>query len=284
MMKFIFLFLFSLIFTNSFSQESVSFYFNTNKFELTSQELQNLTTWIEDNQQSKILSIVGMTDEKGTFTYNDELSLKRIDFVVKKINNQIQFREDFKSIGLGESASLSNIDAENRRVTIHFLEKKNLFFEEFIINDYKLSKALGTIKITDVEKLNFSQKLSLTQVVEKVPLGALFTLEDIQFQFDSAVLMYNAKLELDKWLKVLTENPKLKIVIQGHICCIPLDDIYLSSQRAKAVMNYFLEKGISSDRLQYIGYGSTKPKFKIPEKNGYEALMNRRVEILILDK
>ncbi len=283
-MKFIFLFLFSLIFTNSFSQESVSFYFNTNKFELTSQELQNLTSWIEDNQQSKILSIVGMTDEKGTFTYNDELSLKRIDFVVKKINNQIQFREDFKSIGLGESASLSNIDAENRRVTIHFLEKKNLFFEEFIINDYKLSKALGTIKITDVEKLNFSQKLSLTQVVEKVPLGALFTLEDIQFQFDSAVLMYNAKLELDKWLKVLTENPKLKIVIQGHICCIPLDDIYLSSQRAKAVMNYFLEKGISSDRLQYIGYGSTKPKFKIPEKNGYEALMNRRVEILILDK
>jgi len=283
-MKFIFLFLFSLIFTNSFSQESVSFYFNTNKFELTSQELQNLTTWIEDNQQSKILSIVGMTDEKGTFTYNDELSLKRIDFVVKKISNQIQFREDFKSIGLGESASLSNVDAENRRVTIHFLEKKNLFFEEFIINDYKLSKALDTIKITDVEKLNFSQKLSLTQVVEKVPLGALFTLEDIQFQFDSAVLMYNAKLELDKWLKVLTENPKLKIVIQGHICCIPLDDIYLSSQRAKAVMNYFLEKGISSDRLQYIGYGSTKPKFKIPEKNGYEALMNRRVEILILDK
>ncbi len=283
-MKSIYLLLFTLFLNFSFSQETVSFYFNTNKFELVSQELENLDAWIQENKQSKILSIVGMTDEKGTFTYNDDLSLKRIDFVVKKINNQIQFREDFKSIGLGESALLSNEDAENRRVTIHFLEKKDLFFEEFIINDYKISKIVDTITITDVEKLNLSQKLSLAEVINKVPSGALFTLEDIQFQFDSAVLLYNAKMELDKWLKVLNDNSKLKIVVQGHICCIPIDEIFLSSQRAKAVMNYFLGKGISPDRLQYIGYGSTKPKYKIPERNGYEALMNRRVEILILDK
>ena len=68
-----------------------------------------------------------------------------------QINNQIQFREDFKSIGLGESALLSNEDVENRKVTIYFLEKKELFFEEFIVNDYKISKQLDTIKVTDVE-------------------------------------------------------------------------------------------------------------------------------------
>jgi outer membrane protein OmpA-like peptidoglycan-associated protein len=283
-MKYFFVILFSLIFTNSQCQETISFYFNSNKFELVSEELENLNFWIQNNKQSKILSIVGMTDEKGTVTFNDELSFKRIDFVVKRINNQIQFREDFKSIGIGESALLSNEDAENRKVTIYFLEKKELFFEEFIINDYKIAKQLDIIKVTDVEKLNLSTKLSLAEVVEKVPTGTLFTLEDIQFQFDSAVLLYNAKLQLDIWLKVLNDNSNMKIVVQGHICCIPIDDIFLSSQRAQAVMNYFLEKGISPDRLQYVGYGSTKPKFKIPEKNGYEALMNRRVEILIIDK
>lgn len=283
-MKFILAFALLLSSFSVCGQESVSFYFNSNKFELVNQELGNLTTWIQNNKESKILSIIGMTDEKGTVTFNDDLSLKRVDFVIKKLNNQIQFREDFKSIGLGESALLSNVDAENRRVTIYFLEKKDLFYEEFIINDYKMAKVLDSLKIVDVEKLNLSPKLNLNQMVEKVPVGAMFTLEDIQFQFDSAVLLYNAKLELDKWLKVLTENPEIKIVIQGHICCIPLDDIFLSSQRAKSVMNYFVVKGISPDRLQYIGFGSTKPKFKIPEKNGYEALMNRRVEILILDK
>lgn len=283
-MKFLHILFFVFFINVSFAQESVSFYFNSNKFELVSQELESLNLWIQNNKQSKILSIVGMTDEKGTVTFNDDLSLKRVDFVVKKINNQIQFREDFKSIGLGESALLSNEDAENRRVTIYFLEKKDLFYEEFIINDYKISKALDTVKIIDVEKLNLSPKLSLKQMVDKVPVGSMFTLEDIQFQFDSADLLYNAKLELDKWLKILTENAEIKIVIQGHICCIPLDDIFLSSQRAKSVMNYFIGKGISSERLKYIGYGSTRPKFKIPEKNGYEALMNRRVEILILEK
>lgn len=283
-MKFLHILFFAFFINVSFSQESISFHFNTNKFELVSQELENLNFWIQENKQSKILSIVGMTDEKGTVTFNDDLSLKRVDFVVKKINNEIQFREDFKSIGLGESALLSNEDAENRRVTIYFLEKEDLSFEEHIINDYKISKQLDTIKVTDVEKLNLSTKLSLAEVIEKTPIGALFTLENIQFQFDSAVLLHNAKIELDKWLKILNENSNMKIIIQGHICCIPLDDMFLSSQRAKSVMDYFLKKGISPDRLQYIGYGSAKPKFKIPEKNGYEALMNRRVEILIVDK
>ena len=123
-MKFLHILFFAFFINVSFSQESISFHFNTNKFELVSQELENLNFWIQENKQSKILSIVGMTDEKGTVTFDDDLSLKRVDFVVKKINNEIQFREDFKSIGLGESALLSNEDAENRRVTIYFLEKK----------------------------------------------------------------------------------------------------------------------------------------------------------------
>ena len=61
---------------------------------------------------------------------------------------------------------------------------------------------------------------------------------------------------------------------------IHLDNFPLVQQPLK----YFLEKGVSVDRLQYIGYGSTKPKYKITERNGYEALKNRRVEILIIDK
>ncbi|WP_396188246.1 OmpA family protein [Flavobacterium sp.] len=265
-------------------QEQVSFFFDTNKFELNSIENQKLLSWIEDNKSSKVLSIIGMTDAKGTSDYNDELSLRRVDHIVNKLKNQIQFRSDFKSIGLGETISVTEEEALNRKVTIYYLKKEQIFLEEYIINDYQVTKQLDSISITDVEKFNISPKWTLGQIVSKVPKGTLFTLEDIQFQFDSAQLLSNAKIELDKWLQVLNEYPNLKIVIQGHICCIPKDEILLSSQRAKSVMTYLLSKGIASNRLQYVGFGSSKPKFKIPERNGYEALMNRRVEIILLEK
>lgn len=265
-------------------QEQVSFFFDTNKFELNSIENQKLLSWIEDNKSSKVLSIIGMTDAKGTSDYNDELSLRRVDHIVNKLKNQIQFRSDFKSIGLGETISVTEEEALNRKVTIYYLKKEQIFLEEYIINDYQVAKQLDSISITDVEKFNISPKWTLGQIVSKVPKGTLFTLEDIQFQFDSAQLLSNAKIELDKWLQVLNEYPNLKIVIQGHICCIPKDEILLSSQRAKSVMTYLLSKGIASNRLQYVGFGSSKPKFKIPERNGYEALMNRRVEIILLEK
>ena len=265
-------------------QEQVTFFFDTNKFELNSIENQKLLSWIENNKSSKVLSIIGMTDTKGTADYNDELSLKRVDHIVNKLKNQIQFRSDFKSIGLGETISITEEEALNRRVTIYYLIKEQIFLEEYIVNDYQVAKQLDSISITDVEKLNISPKWTLGQIISIVPKGTLFTLEDIQFQFDSAQLLSNAKIELDKWLQVLNDYPNLKIVIQGHICCIPKDEILLSSQRAKSVMTYFLSKGIAPNRLEYVGFGSSKPKFKIPEKNGYEALMNRRVEIILLEK
>jgi flagellar motor protein MotB len=37
------------------------------------------------------------------------------------------------------------------------------------------------------------------------------------------------------------------------------------------------------NRLKYIGFGSLKPIYKIPEQNEVEEQVNRRVEILILD-
>lgn len=275
---------FGLSFYFSLAQEQVSFYFQSDKFELEQEQVSLLNKWIENNTDSKIISIIGEADANGTTTYNEVLSVKRVDYIVQKINNKIQVRADFKTVGLGESKISSSIDAENRKVTIYFLSKTKLHLEEFIINDLTVLKKLDSITIVSVEKLNFSPKLAIEAVIKKAPVGTLFTLEEIQFQFDSAELMKSAKIELDNWLTVLNENPQMKIVIQGHICCIPKDEILLSSQRAKSVMKYFISRGISEDRMHYIGFGSSRPKYKIPEKNGYEALMNRRVEIVILEK
>ncbi len=267
-----------------FSQETFSVYFDTAKHELTSQESKRLQVWMNQNSKSKILSMEGFTDEVGSTSYNDTLSIKRVASIYNQVQNKVAIRADFKTNGYGESQQISENKAENRRVTIYYLSELQIELEDFIINDFQVQKRINLLTITDVEKFNINPKCTLDDVVKKVPEGTLFTLEDIQFHHDSAVLMLNAKQELDKWFVVLNNNPNLKIIVQGHICCIPKDDILLSSKRAKAVLDYLVSKGVTKERIQYIGYGSNRPKFKIPEKNGYEALMNRRVEIVIQEK
>ena len=267
-----------------FSQEIFSVYFDTNKFDLTSQEIKRLQVWMNHNSNSKILSMEGYTDEVGSTSYNDTLSLKRVAYIYNQVHNKLAVRADFKSNGFGELQQISDNKSENRRVTIYYLSEFQIELEEFIINDFKVQKSLDSLSIKAVDKLNIHPKLALNEIVKKVPEGTLFTLEDIQFHFDSAVLMLNAKEELNKWFVVLNNNPNLKIIVQGHICCIPKDDILLSSKRAKAVMDYLVSKGVEKERIKYIGYGANRPIYRIPEKNGYEALMNRRVEIVIQEK
>ena len=267
-----------------FSQEKFTVYFDTAKHDLTPQESKRLQDWMNQNSKSKILSMKGFTDELGSISYNDTLSLKRVAYIYNQVRSTVEVRADFKTNGFGESQQISDNKAENRRVTIYYLSNFQIELEEFILNDFKVQKILDSLSIKEVDKLNIHSKLALNEIIQKAPEGTLFNTEDIQFHFDSAVLMVNAKQELNKWFVVLNNNPNLKIIIQGHICCIPNDDILLSSKRAKAVMDYLVSKGVEKERIQNIGYGSTRPKFIIPEKNGYEALMNRRVEIVIQEK
>jgi outer membrane protein OmpA-like peptidoglycan-associated protein len=82
----------------------------------------------------------------------------------------------------------------------------------------------------------------------------------------------------------MEENPKLKIEIQGHICCQTFGDpANTSTSRARAVYNYLLRNKIDRKRMTYKGFGTTKPIHPIPEKNALEEDENRRVEILILE-
>ena len=275
---------FLFIYFFSQSQEIETFYFDFDKFELVENESIHLEEWINFNRDSKILSIIGSADEKGTNEYNDSLSQKRVDFIIGKIDNRIKFREDFKTLALGERELISNSDAENRKVVVYYLPKKALFLEENIVNTFYVEKKINNLKIEEIEKLQIPKDLTLNEKVNLVTEGTYFTLNNIQFDYDSAKLLPNSKVELENWVEVLEKNKKIKIVIIGHICCVPRDDFNLSAQRAKAIMNYFINREIEKDRIEYIGYGSEKPKFKIPEKNGYEALQNRRVEILILEK
>jgi outer membrane protein OmpA-like peptidoglycan-associated protein/tetratricopeptide (TPR) repeat protein len=101
------------------------------------------------------------------------------------------------------------------------------------------------------------------QNVPLVPIntnGAV-TLDNVFFDLDSYVLRKESYAVLDQFVLFLKDNPTMKIELQGHTDAQGDDkkNLALSDNRAKSVMAYLIQKGITADRLTAKGYGETKP-------------------------
>ena len=266
------------------AQEHFVVYFDNNKFELNKTEQAKFDKWISENKTSKILSITGSTDEVGSSGFNDTLSLKRVNFVYSKVNGKLKIREDFKSISLGEKGATSPNKAENRKAIIHYLLEKDLAKENEILGIKPTVIEPEEIIPIEEENMNFPENATLEEKIKLSKKGTLIRLSDINFYVNTFAIMPNSKRSIDELIYVMDHNPKLRIEIQGHICCVPKDARNLSLDRARQVKRLLVYSGISERRIDVKGFGVSKPKFPIPEKSEFEAAKNRRVEIMILDK
>ncbi len=88
-------------------------------------------------------------------------------------------------------------------------------------------------------------------------------------------------IELNKLVEVLNDNPKLSIEIGGHTDNTgnAADNIKLSGNRAKSVVDYLVSKGIAAARLTWKGYGATKPIADNSKEEG--KAKNRRTEFKV---
>ncbi|MBC5834294.1 OmpA family protein [Flavobacterium sp. F372] len=286
-MKILFAFAFFFLPFFFFGQESVSFYFENNKSALNQVELVKLNKWIAANKTSKILSITGSTDEVGSTGYNDTLSQKRVDYIFNKVKASVKIREDFKSISLGEAGAKSNTKAENRKAIVVFLQEKDLAKEaELIKPKIEEPKDIPTNGLTPIEEvdMHFPEGASLAEKIELSRPGTLIVLPEIQFYKNSFGIMPSSQREVFELIRIMTENPRLHIEIQGHICCTDNDVRKLSLERAKQVRRVLQSNYILERRVKVKGFGVTKPKFPIPEATEEQAAANRRVEIMILEK
>lgn len=125
----------------------------------------------------------------------------------------------------------------------------------------------------------------------KVKVNQVFLLNNIYFKLNQPVLLPTSEGDLQKLLDFLQRFPSVKIQVEGHVCCMGptegVDSKYkgrnLSECRAEAVYNYLAEKGISKERMKFVGLGNNNPIVRT-EMTEADRQKNRRVEIRILSK
>lgn len=284
------LFLFSI--SSIIAQEQFSIYFESNKYEVTPSESQRLNLWINENSMIKVLGIHGFCDEDGSLGFNDTLAKKRINFVYNVIKDKVKIREDFKTRSFGELHSLSKIKSENRKVTLFYIESKDFNRENEILGIKEEPIELSKVAIQYPEKLVFDNPdgsqseykldVDFMQKMSEASIGEKLKLENLNFQINTFIVVPNSKGKMYELLVVMQKNPNLKIEIQGHLCCMPVDRLDLSTQRAKAINNFLIANGINENRLTFKGFGSSQPIYTLPEKDENQRSANRRVEIMIV--
>ncbi|MEO6135418.1 MAG: OmpA family protein, partial [Ginsengibacter sp.] len=115
-----------------------------------------------------------------------------------------------------------------------------------------------------------------------IEIGQVIRLNNVFFDFDKWDLRPESFIELDRVVKLLSENPAIEIEMSAHTDSRGSDDynMVLSDRRARSVMEYILSKGIDPNRITSHGYGESKPVATNDTDDGRQ--LNRRVEFTIL--
>lgn len=143
--------------------------------------------------------------------------------------------------------------------------------------------ALGGVDTT--KKGSDGGSIEKTEVkMERLREGEPYRLDDIHYATNSADLKERSKKLLDEFIEYLERNPSLKVAIHGHTDNVGSKDHNqaLSHDRAFTVMSYLIDNGVDGSRLEFKGFGETRPIESNETSEGRAE--NRRTEFVVLEK
>jgi len=153
----------------------------------------------------------------------------------------------------------------------------------------EMNSDFGTENSLDFS-MNEGGELGITKADDGDDLNDLLQLDTIYFDLDKYQIRPDAEVELQKIIAVMKSYPNVRIDVRSHTDSRAGDEYnqILSSKRAKATINYIIEKsGISAERISGRGYGESQLVNKC--SNGIDCseskhALNRRSEFIILKK
>ncbi len=160
---------------------------------------------------------------------------------------------------------------------------------EYDLSVAKTDYATVTGIPVSIKDVNESSELRQDISLSRVELNKPWKIENIYFDLDKWNIRPDAAKELDKLVKLLTDNPTWQVEMSSHTDSRASDayNIKLSQRRAESTVAYLISNGISKERLTAKGYGETRLVNNC--SNGVsctdeEHQANRRTEFTVLDK
>jgi len=222
-------------------------------------------------------------DLKGIVQF-DEFE-KDAELKVKKVDFEIAISDEETQTGLPVEVIITNLESNEVIRTTATADSDGKYIIKLRDGDsYNVSvspKGYSFYNTTvNLKKKDAPKKLDvkLKQLKEDTKL----TLNSITFESNSAELKESSYSELDRVVKLMTDNPDIKIEISAHTDNAGSDayNLRLSKRRANSVMTYMLEKKIPTSRMVSQGYGESKPIYA--NDTDENKAMNRRVELKIV--
>lgn len=123
----------------------------------------------------------------------------------------------------------------------------------------------------------------LGQQAKPEDIAKALNLQIINFPTASRELPARNKEILDQAATLLKEAPHVKLIAEGYTDSTGNAEVNkkLSQRRAQSVVDYLVAKGVSTDRLQAVGYGAENPVAENETEEG--RFKNRRIEFKVVD-
>ena len=248
-----------------------------------------------DDEGSLIISADGKTayyssdrkDTKGgldiyTFTLPDRLQPLRTLWVKGKVFDKKTTQ------GLPSTVELTDIKSGKIVSKLQTDEEGNYLVTLPVGKDYAFN-VLRKGYLFYSENYNIPETTTDSDFVADIPLqpievNASIVLKNVFFDSKSTELKPESIAELDKVVRLMIENPTIKILISGYTDNVgaPADNLKLSTGRALSVVNYLISKQIDKTRFSHKGFGEEKAIGDNSKEAG--KALNRRTEVSVISK
>jgi len=147
------------------------------------------------------------------------------------------------------------------------------------------ASAPGVVSVSDnLDLTTLDAYAEINRDLYLVPIeqGQAVPLNNIFFDYAKSTLRAESYSELDRVVQMMQASATMRFEVGGHTDNRGNDQINkkLSQDRAKAVMEYIVDRGIDAQRLTAVGYGKARPTATNETEEGRQ--LNRRVELTIL--
>ncbi len=205
------------------------------------------------------VEIQGHTDNVGSRRYNLKLSNDRAEAVETYLIRLSVPAECLRHAGLGfDFPRADNATEEGRSLNrrIEFVRLDTLV---------KVEKPITALQTLDLKT------------------GEALVLEGVYFDYKSTAINEPSRQVLANVVRYLQDNPGIVAEIQGHSDMVGSRayNLTLSTQRAEAVRDYLVARGLDAARLQARGYAFDKPRAVNDTPQGRQ--LNRRIELVRLE-